>query len=47
MYQGSALLLSWPIALAAGERATVRVEHAVTVTRDHAAEEAALTAAPA
>ena len=39
VYQGSALVLSWPLALAAGAATTVRVEHAVTTTRDRAVEE--------
>jgi 4-alpha-glucanotransferase len=33
-YQGSGLLLSWPIDLAAGETATFVVTHAVTTARD-------------
>jgi hypothetical protein len=45
VYQGSALLLSWPIRLAAGDRCVGRVDHVVTATRDRAAEEAAVTAA--
>jgi hypothetical protein len=47
VYQGSTLLLSWPIRLAAGDRCVVRVDHVVTATRDRAAEEAAATATPA
>ncbi len=35
-YQGSALLLSWPLRLEPGARTTVRVEHAVTVAVDRA-----------
>jgi alpha-amylase len=44
VYQGSALLLSWPIRLAPGKRLVVRVDHAVTSSRDRAAEEAMTTA---
>jgi len=40
VYQGSALVFSWPISLAPGATATARVEHVVTTTRDRAAEEA-------
>jgi 4-alpha-glucanotransferase len=40
VYQGSALLLSWPVRLAAGERHVVRIDHDVAVARDRAAEEA-------
>jgi len=47
VYQGSVLLLSWPIRLAAGERHVVRVDQAVTVVRDRAAEEAAAVPAHA
>jgi 4-alpha-glucanotransferase len=47
VYQGSALLLSWPVRLAAGERSVVRVDHLVTAARDLAAEEAAAVTAPA
>ncbi len=43
VYQGSGLLLSWPLALPAGGSFSVRVSHAVTTTRDRAAEEAAGT----
>ncbi len=39
VYQGSALVFSWPLVLAAGGATTVRVEHAVTTTRDRAVEE--------
>jgi alpha-amylase len=39
VYQGSALLLSWPLTLGPGERREFRVDHAVTTTRDHAVEE--------
>jgi 4-alpha-glucanotransferase len=45
VYQGSALLLSWPVRLAAGERCVVRVDHVVTLARDRAAEEAAAVSA--
>ncbi len=34
VYQGSALLLSWPIRLEAGGTLTVRVDHSVTVARE-------------
>ncbi len=40
IYQGAGLLLSWPLSLAAGDTRTVSVAHAVTTTRDRAAEEA-------
>jgi hypothetical protein len=36
VYQGSALLLSWPVTLEPGSEVTVVVEHAVTVTTDRA-----------
>ena len=39
-YQGSALLLSWPLELGAGERREVWLQHVVTTTRDRALEEA-------
>ena len=45
VYQGSGLLLSWPLALAAGESFSVMVSHALTTTRDRAAEETAATLA--
>lgn len=38
VYQGSALLLSWPVDLAPGEEATVVVEQRVSVARDRVAE---------
>jgi hypothetical protein len=38
MYQGSALLLSWPIRLATGERWTRTINHVVATTRDRATE---------
>ena len=41
VYQGSGLLLSWPIRLAQGERWTRSVTNVVATTRDRAAEEAA------
>jgi alpha-amylase len=47
VYQGSVLLLSWPLRLAAGERRVVRVDFAVTAARDRAAEEAATVSARA
>ena len=37
-YQGSGLLLSWPLAIAPGERWSVSVANAVTVERDRADE---------
>jgi alpha-amylase len=40
VYQGSMLLLSWPLTLGPGERREFRIDQAVTTTRDHAAEEA-------
>jgi alpha-amylase len=46
VYQGSGLLLSWPLALPAGGTFSVRVHHAVTTTVDRAADEAAATLAP-
>jgi alpha-amylase len=39
VYQGSALVFAWPIALAAGTATTVRVEHAVSTAHDRAVEE--------
>ena len=39
VYQGSALLLSWPLTLGPGERRAFRVDHAVSTTRDRALEE--------
>ncbi len=39
VYQGSALLLAWPLALAPGARTTVRTAHLVTTSRDRATEE--------
>jgi alpha-amylase len=39
VYQGSALVLARPIALAPGERTTVTVRHAVRTERDRAEEE--------
>ena len=41
VYQGSAILLSRPIALAPGERASLRVDQRVTVRADVSAPEAA------
>jgi 4-alpha-glucanotransferase len=41
VYQGSGLLLSWPLRLEAGARTVVRVDQVVAATRDRAAEEAA------
>jgi alpha-amylase len=40
VYQGSSLVFSWPVELAAGEHLEVEVRHALDATRDHAAEEA-------
>ena len=39
VYQGSALVFTWPIALGAGERTTVRMKHVVRANRDRAEEE--------
>jgi alpha-amylase len=39
VYQGSALVLSWPLHLPPGGSRTVHVHHAVATTRDRAAEE--------
>jgi hypothetical protein len=39
VYQGSALLLSWPVTLAPGARWSVSVRHAASVHADHAARE--------
>jgi len=44
VYQGSGLLLSWPVHLAPGDRWTRTIEHAVATTRDRATEEMALAA---
>jgi alpha-amylase len=41
VYQGSGLLLGWPLTLAAGGTFSVRVHQAVTTSVDRAAEEAA------
>ena len=41
VYQGSGLLLSWPLALAAGESWTVWVGHVVSTAHDRAVEESA------
>jgi alpha-amylase len=38
-YQGSALLVGWPLDLAPGERWTGRLRHRVTVARDRTEEE--------
>jgi hypothetical protein len=38
-YQGSGLLLSWPLSLAPGAAMTIRIEHAATVARDRGAAE--------
>jgi alpha-amylase len=39
VYQGSALVFAWPIALAAGATTTVRVEHSISTAHDRAVEE--------
>ena len=39
VYQGSALLLSWPLTLGPGERRAFHVDHAVSTTRDRALED--------
>ncbi len=39
VYQGSSLVLTWPLDLAPGERMSVRVEHVVSTGRDRAEEE--------
>ncbi len=39
VYQGSALVLTWPLDLAPGARTSVRVEHLVSTSRDRAEEE--------
>ena len=44
VYQGSALLLSWPVEIARGERRELQVRHVVESTRDHADEETAARA---
>ena len=41
VYQGSALLLSWPLTLGPGQRREFRVDHAVSTARDRALEEVA------
>ena len=41
VYQGSSLVFSWPVQLAAGEHLEVAVAHEIEATRDHAAEEVA------
>ena len=41
IYQGTGLLLSWPLRLAAGARTVVRVDQVVAASRDRAAEESA------
>ena len=40
VYQGSGLLLSWPLHLAPGERVSRTVHHAVATTRDRTEEDA-------
>ena len=44
VYQGSALLVSWPVLLAPGETRKVALRQAVKVTRDHAAAEGTVPA---
>jgi alpha-amylase len=39
VYQGSALVLTWPLDLAPGARMSVRVKHVVSTSRDRAEEE--------
>jgi alpha-amylase len=39
VYQGSALVFAWSLALAPGASMTVRVEHVATTSRDRALEE--------
>ena len=39
VYQGSALVLTWPLDLAPGARMSVRVEHVVSTSCDRAEEE--------
>ena len=39
VYQGSALVFTWPLDLAPGARMSVRVEHVVSTSRDRAEEE--------
>jgi alpha-amylase len=46
VYQGSGLLLSWPLVLAAGGAFSVQVRHTVTTSRDRASEEATAAMAP-
>ena len=45
VYQGSGLLLSWPLGLAPGASTTVTVGHAVATTHDRAVEDAGAAAA--
>jgi hypothetical protein len=47
VYQGSSLVLSWPIDLAPGAACEVEVRHQLEATRDRAAEEAAADQRPA
>jgi alpha-amylase len=47
VYQGSSLLIRWPLRLAAGGTATMRLRLAVRESRDRAAEETSPTARPA
>jgi alpha-amylase len=39
VYQGSALVLAWPLVLPAGVATAVRIQHTVATTRDRSAEE--------
>ncbi len=43
VYQGSSLIVAWPLHLEPGRGMAVRIEHRVTTARDRAAEEAAET----
>jgi 4-alpha-glucanotransferase len=40
VYQGSGLLLSWPVRLAEGERWSRTIRHEVTTSRDRTVEDA-------
>ncbi len=44
VYQGSGLLLSWPLALAPGASTTVTIGHVVATTHDRAVEDAGAAA---
>jgi hypothetical protein len=45
VYQGSALLVSWPVSLEPGARCDVRIDQRVATARDHAEDEAERAAA--